>query len=435
MQWRYSVLVTAILAVALSWTGVTSSRAQGNKDWRTAPFIDHTTSTTGPIRGFHGKNRPIERSFKSDPEANAVFARVLEAAGRPELTDRIIFRASAEASNAFADNKKEVGPVIFYNPAFMQGLHSDTGNYWSMIAVVAHEVGHHILLHPATLGRDHEFELEADRLAGKILATMCANWADTKAAYEQFDEAATESHPPRSQRLAVLALGWREGKCAGGPVAGSQNAAPVPKQDSEADRLKREAAERDVREAKARQEAEKARLAALAEQEAAKVTAAEKAKAEAKALSETAREQAAMAATKMRVLTHDIQRELQRVGCSPGSPDGTWGVNSKRAADKFVELAKLSLRTEVPSAELLNALNLAQEAVCLLAKPEEITTGPGRGGVHATSSAKPEKPEKPASGKGVGGSCPSFGGLPAGFTCIDGAGRTCRAEYGNRVCY
>lgn len=204
-------------------------------DYRTASVIDHTTEATGSIRGMHGGGVRLQRSFKSDEEADRVFARILAAAGRPELADRIIFRASAEAPNAFAANTPN-GPVIFYNPVFMQNLQDRAGGiYWTMVAVLAHEVAHHYYLHPAAVGRDHEFELEADRLAGKILATLCATWAQSIAAYEQFPDVETPTHPARSQRIASVTLGWREGKCNAAltpePVSASR---PAPQQVSAA---------------------------------------------------------------------------------------------------------------------------------------------------------------------------------------------------------
>lgn len=213
-------------------------------DYRTASVIDHTTEATGSIRGMHGGGVRLQRSFKSDEEADRVFARILAAAGRPELADRIIFRASAEAPNAFAANTPN-GPVIFYNPVFMQNLQDRAGGiYWTMVAVLAHEVAHHYYLHPAAVGRDHEFELEADRLAGKILATLCATWAQSIAAYEQFPDVETPTHPARSQRIASVTLGWREGKCNAAltpePVSASRpapqpvSAAPAPSTPPEA---------------------------------------------------------------------------------------------------------------------------------------------------------------------------------------------------------
>ena len=52
-----------------------------------------------------------------------------------------------------------------------------------MVAILAHEVGHHIRLHTVIPGRDHEFELEADYQAGFILRRMGATLEQTQAAF------------------------------------------------------------------------------------------------------------------------------------------------------------------------------------------------------------------------------------------------------------
>src|SRR5262249_36984583 len=123
------------------------------------------------LRSIHGARLGIKRSFQSDAEAQAVFRKVLTAAGFTGLEDRIVFRASAETSNAEAfieknkDGKEE--RLIFYNAMFMQELRREAKDYWSMVAILAHEIGHHVRWHTEIAGRNHEFELEAQ--AGFIL--------------------------------------------------------------------------------------------------------------------------------------------------------------------------------------------------------------------------------------------------------------------------
>jgi hypothetical protein len=167
------------------------------------------------LRSFHGAGAGgIKRSFQSDAEAQAVFRKILIAAGLAGLEDRIVFRASAETSNAEAfieknkDGKEE--RLIFYNAAFMQELRRET-NYWSMIAVLAHEIGHHVRWHTEVTGRNHEFELEADYQAGFILRRMGATLEQAQAAFRTFPIEATPTHPGRAQRLQIVTLGWTDG--------------------------------------------------------------------------------------------------------------------------------------------------------------------------------------------------------------------------------
>lgn len=184
------------------------------------------------LRSFHGVGGAIKRSFKSDAEADAVFKKILVAAGLAGLEDRITFRASAETANAEASIEKNKDGneerLIFYNPSFMQQLQTQTNNYWSMVAVLAHEIGHHVRFHTVIAGRDHEFELEADYQAGFILCRMGATLEQTQAAFRTFPTSASATHPGQAQRLTAAALGWKDGKCSSGPSTTPVTPPPSP---------------------------------------------------------------------------------------------------------------------------------------------------------------------------------------------------------------
>ena len=215
------------------------------------------------LRSFHGPASRIRRSFQSDAEARAVFKHILAVSGLAGMEDRIVVRASAEtdAAEAFVERKGDKEErLIFYNAEFMASVARKDKNYWSMVAILAHEVGHHIRFHTIIPGRDHEFELEADYQAGFILRRMGATLEQTQAAFRTVGpEAATTSHPPRAQRVQAATLGWTDGGSAQpfslpGPAAGAS--AP-----QAASALK---AEEDKKQAKAEQE----RLATLKAEEA-----------------------------------------------------------------------------------------------------------------------------------------------------------------------
>ena len=59
--------------------------------------------------------------------------------------------------------------LILYNAVFMQEIAKKTKDYWSMIAIVAHEVGHHIRLHTmiGPVVKIVGFEREAGYQAGQ----------------------------------------------------------------------------------------------------------------------------------------------------------------------------------------------------------------------------------------------------------------------------
>ena len=162
------------------------------------------------MRSFHGGPVRIRRSFRSDHEARRIFSALLAAGGFKGLEDRIELRASPDtpAAEAFIENGQR---LIIYNAVFMQDIRRRTNNYWSLIAILAHEVGHHVRFHTAIPGRDHEFELEADYQAGFFLRRMGATLAQTQQVFRTFPEAATKTHPGRADRVQNVTLGWIDG--------------------------------------------------------------------------------------------------------------------------------------------------------------------------------------------------------------------------------
>lgn len=190
-------------------------------------IIDHEASGKR-LRGLHGPSSPIKRSFESDRDAATTFREILSATGIPGVADRIHVRASAETANAEAQIGEDGQRYIFYNSTFMRELGARTQQYWALVFVIAHEVGHHIAGHLDFAGQNHRVELEADRYAGFILGRMGATHEEAMAAVGAIGSGtASSTHPPRDQRIQIVSLGWNDG------VGGQQRrtaAAPVPPQ-------------------------------------------------------------------------------------------------------------------------------------------------------------------------------------------------------------
>ncbi len=190
-----------------------------------AQFIrDHSVERN--LRSFHtldGVSR-IARSFQSDAEARQQLDRILFAVGLNSMSDRIVLRATAQTSAAEAGiDGKTFERFIFYNATFMQRLNQRTGDYWSLLFVLAHELGHHLAFHVETNGRFHEFELEADRFAGFVLRRMGATLQQTEAAIIDISpEQASVTHPGRADRVQALTIGWTDGGVQGAPQVGKQ---------------------------------------------------------------------------------------------------------------------------------------------------------------------------------------------------------------------
>ncbi len=230
MTWFPTQKIVCLIAVATAVGGAVF----GGADEASAQFMrSHNPQN---LRNFHAQTTTIRRSFKSSKEAVGVFGRVLSAAGLAGVEDRILLRATAEVDAAVAYFDRETNErFIFYNEVFMQELRAKTGQYWSLIGVLAHEIGHHVRFHTEVAGRDHEFELEADYQAGFIMARMGATLKQAMSLYKALPEQATATHPARRERIQLATLGWSDGrKGLNDGVAQQAPQAPAPVQPAPA---------------------------------------------------------------------------------------------------------------------------------------------------------------------------------------------------------
>jgi hypothetical protein len=65
-----------------------------------------------------------------------------------------------------------------------------------------------------------------------------------------------------------------------------------------------------------------------------------------------------------RELALGIQKELARLDCNPGRPDGIWGNRSQKALDSFAKASKIRLASTSPAPELLDQLRDHKGAGC-----------------------------------------------------------------------
>ena len=101
---------------------------------------------------------------------------------------------------------------ILYNPAFIESLQNATKDNWSVMALLAHEVGHHLNKHTSHRPYNRpKQELEADEFAGFVLYKLGATLQQSQNV--MFFIARTEaskSHPARASRLQAIENGWRK---------------------------------------------------------------------------------------------------------------------------------------------------------------------------------------------------------------------------------
>src|SRR5688572_5003458 len=99
---------------------------------------------------------------------------------------------------------------ISYNPAYITSLNKITKNKWAVMALLAHEVGHHLNGHTIRKGGSTpELELEADEFAGFILHRLGATLQQSQnVMYYIARSKESKTHPSKNSRLLAIEKGW-----------------------------------------------------------------------------------------------------------------------------------------------------------------------------------------------------------------------------------
>ena len=121
---------------------------------------------------------------------------------------------------------------ILYNPRFIAAMDRAAGKTWASIAILAHEIGHHLNGHTLkSSGSQPHLELEADEFSGFVLQKMGASLQDAQLAMQIAGSArASHTHPAKGDRLLAIENGWtRSYKQMNGSSAGSLSRNSVPR--------------------------------------------------------------------------------------------------------------------------------------------------------------------------------------------------------------
>lgn len=160
----------------------------------------------GNAFSFHGQITGNLRTFESDADAKKIVQSLMASMGLPL---RFEVRAAA-IPNAAAVLQQDGSRLILYDTIFMDKIKAKTGHYWSLISIMAHEIGHHLAFHLQKHVDDHDAELEADYFSGYILAKQGASMDDALAAMREIaSDTPTKTHPGRADRLQAIAAGWK----------------------------------------------------------------------------------------------------------------------------------------------------------------------------------------------------------------------------------
>jgi hypothetical protein len=102
---------------------------------------------------------------------------------------------------------------IIYNPDFINNLQYASNSRWAIIALFAHEIGHHVKghTHKKSGSRPH-LELEADEFAGYVLQKMGAPLEESAIVMQYIATfKGSKTHPGRNDRTTAIRNGWMRG--------------------------------------------------------------------------------------------------------------------------------------------------------------------------------------------------------------------------------
>ncbi len=184
-----------LLATLAAFTGCLSF-AQTN--------LNHKTF----ICSYYGEpiSAPIS-VFASSTDAKSVINNIIEVIGLEPKFE--IGAANIPNAAAVISSGKR---FILYNPGFIAAINQASKDKWASIAILAHEIGHHLNGHTLSGSESRPaHELEADHFSGFILRKMGATLEQAQICMQLIaNEKASHTHPGRISRLVSIENGWNK---------------------------------------------------------------------------------------------------------------------------------------------------------------------------------------------------------------------------------
>jgi len=157
----------------------------------------------------HSVNKEVTNSqvidFGKPEEAQEIVTEIMNVIG---LKQNFTLRA-AKVSNAEASISRHKR-YILYNPEFIGWINNSTKDKWASVALLAHEIGHHLNGHTLRKsGNRLQLELEADEFAGFVLRKMGASLEQSQRVMNYIaKEQKSKTHPARADRMLAIKNGW-----------------------------------------------------------------------------------------------------------------------------------------------------------------------------------------------------------------------------------
>jgi hypothetical protein len=162
--------------------------------------------------------------FRDNEEAKTCLNNICSAGG---VINNFTMIPCIDIGNCLAIYRNHI-QYILYDNHFLKRLSAfgfteknlpSAGTNWPEIAIMAHEIGHHVMGHFTNPFMQQNFtvvqlELQADEYAGNILYKLGATLAEAQQVMLNDDITiqGSDTHPPRQQRIEAIAKGYQKAR-------------------------------------------------------------------------------------------------------------------------------------------------------------------------------------------------------------------------------
>lgn len=156
----------------------------------------------------HSKSYKDSTSYSLNAsEMDQMLADIISVAGLQ--TNFEVKQANVLNMEAAISHRKK---YILYNQDYITSLAKITRSKWAVMALLAHEIGHHYNEHTKRRGGSKPgLELEADEFAGFVLQKLGATLQQSQQVMHFIAKTKESStHPARSSRLLAIEKGWNK---------------------------------------------------------------------------------------------------------------------------------------------------------------------------------------------------------------------------------
>ena len=209
-----NIILRTLIIIFLTSCNSQQTQDKAKKEEKDLSVIEPTENSDGTISGLFGgcgynytPNQTTITVYRPRQRELEQINSILKFSG---LSSNFkVYSAPIENAVATIINNKR---YILYDPKLLSYSDRQSGDYWSSMSILAHEIGHHLSGHTITnKGSNPPDELEADKFSGFVLYKLGASLEQATAAMQNLgSENDSYSHPSKYKRIQLISKGWND---------------------------------------------------------------------------------------------------------------------------------------------------------------------------------------------------------------------------------